>query len=441
MVEGMSVILIILVLLVSGMPLVFAFGVSGFLCAMLFGTSGPIIMLPQIIYESVNSFELLTIPLFILMGVVLTVAPSGRDLYEVIHRWLYKIPGSVAMSNIFACTIFAAMSGSSPATAAAIGTSGIPEMRKRGISDSLACGTIVGGGTLGILIPPSITFIVYGIATETSIGQLFIAGIVPGILISLAFCVWIMVAVYYQNRNKLKNSTTIEQSNMTKGYSWPEKMEYLPKTIPFVLLIALMLYAIYFGVATPSEAAAIGALGAIVQTLFVYRSYITKKTVVDIMRSTVNHTGMIMLIAATTVFFSNVMTDIGITQQLTNIAASVQTSKWVTMLLINLILLGMGCFLPPFVIILMTAPLLLPLIKNLGFDPIWFGVIMTINLEVGCITPPFGINLFIVKGIAPDIPMFEILKGSVAFAVILLAAIIFFSVFPDIVLWLPKKMI
>ncbi len=440
MFDGLIVVFITLLFLLSGMPLVFAFGISGLICGLLLGGTGAVTMLAQVIYHSVDSFELLTIPLFVFMGVVITVAPSGRDLYEAIHRFLYKVPGGIAISNIFACTIFAAMSGSSPATAAAIGTSGIPEMRKRGIPDFLACGTIVGGGTLGILIPPSITLIVYGIATEVSIGQLFIGGIVPGIIISLAFSCWIMICMFYTRRKGRRKAAAGGEAVVRECYSWSDRMQYLPKTIPFIVLIALILYSIYFGVATPSEAAAIGALGGVVLTLVFYRAYITKGNAMEILRATVNQTGMLMLIATTTLFFSNVMTEIGLTQQVANLAGSVQASKWATLVVINVILLVMGAFLPPFVIILLTAPLLLPLIKNLGFDPIWFGVMMTINMEIGCISPPFGLNLFVVKGIAPDIKMSVILKGTVAFVAILMLSIAAFSVFPEMVLWLPNKM-
>jgi len=440
MLDGLIVVFITLLFLLSGMPLVFAFGISGLICGLLLGGTGAVTMLAQVIYHSVDSFELLTIPLFVFMGVVITVAPSGKDLYEAIHRFLYKVPGGIAISNIFACTIFAAMSGSSPATAAAIGTSGIPEMRKRGIPDFLACGTIVGGGTLGILIPPSITLIVYGIATETSIGQLFIGGIVPGIIISLAFSCWIVICMYYRRKRGQMQAAAGGEAIAREHYSWSERMQYLPKTIPFIVLIALILYSIYFGVATPSEAAAIGALGGVVLTMVFYRAYITKGNAMEILRATVNQTGMLMLIATTTLFFSNVMTEIGLTQQVANLAGSVQASKWATLVVINVILLVMGAFLPPFVIILLTAPLLLPLIKNLGFDPIWFGVMMTINMEIGCISPPFGLNLFVVKGIAPDIQMSVILKGTVAFVAILMLSIAAFSIFPEMVLWLPNKM-
>lgn len=440
MLDGLVVVFITLIFLLSGMPLVFAFGISGLICGLLLGGTGAVTMLAQVIYHSVDSFELLTIPLFVFMGIVITVAPAGRDLYEAIHRFLYRVPGGIAISNIFACTIFAAMSGSSPATAAAIGTSGIPEMRKRGISDSLACGTIVGGGTLGILIPPSITLIVYGIATEISIGQLFIGGIVPGIIVSLAFSCWIIIYMFYSRRKGQRQAAAGGEAIVREHYSWSEKMRYLPKTVPFILLIICILYVIYFGVATPSEAAAIGALGSIVLTLIFYRAYITKGNAMEIIRATANQTGMLMLIATTTMFFSNVMTEIGLTQQVANLAGSVQGSKWLTLAVINMILLVMGAFLPPFVIILLTAPLLLPLIKNLGLDPIWFGVMMTINMEIGCITPPFGLNLFVVKGIAPDVRMPTILRGSIAFVVILILSIVAFSIFPELVLWLPNKM-
>ncbi|HOE17753.1 MAG TPA: TRAP transporter large permease [Syntrophorhabdaceae bacterium] len=440
MLNGLIVVFITLLFLLSGMPLVFAFGISGLICGFLLGGTGAVTMLAQVIYHSVDSFELLTIPLFVFMGIVITVAPAGRDLYEAIHRFLYRVPGGIAISNIFACTIFAAMSGSSPATAAAIGTSGIPEMRKRGISDSLACGTIVGGGTLGILIPPSITLIVYGIATEISIGQLFIGGIVPGIIISLAFSCWIIIYMFYSRRKGQRQAAASGEAIVREHYSWSEKMRYLPKTVPFILLIICILYVIYFGVATPSEAAAIGALGSIVLTLIFYRAYITKGNAMEIIRATANQTGMLMLIATTTMFFSNVMTEIGLTQQVANLAGSVQGSKWLTLAVINMILLVMGAFLPPFVIILLTAPLLLPLIKNLGLDPIWFGVMMTVNMEIGCITPPFGLNLFVVKGIAPDVRMPTILRGSIAFVVILILSIVAFTIFPELVLWLPNKM-
>lgn len=446
MTEALVVIAISLIVLFSGMPLAFGFGAVAMCCGLVFGTTGPLDMLAHTMYGAVNSFELLTLPLFILMGIVLAHSPAGNDLYEAIHRLLSRLPGSLVMSNIWACSVFAAMCGSSPATAAAIGSSGIPEMRRRGVPDGLAAGSIVGGGTLGILIPPSITFIVYGIATETSIGKLFMAGVVPGIVITLMFTIWVyIISVLDKKREKAQSGKISDQHNgtvtaVTRIYTWSEKMEYLPKVLPFVILIALIIGSIYGGIATPSEAAAIGAGASIVLVLTVYRKTLTLKSVMSIMGKTVNESAMIMLIAATSVLFQSVLTDLALTQKATVAITTLSANPWVVMLIINLLLLLLGCFLPPFAIILLTAPLLHPIILKLGFDPIWFGVIVTINMEAGCITPPFGINLYVVKGIAPDIPMGRIIMGSMPFLAILLLGIVVVSFFPELALWLPGKM-
>ncbi len=440
MIEALLIIFIALVILFSGMPLAFAFGVTSVACAWIFHSTGPMDMLAQVMYGGVNSFELLTLPLFILMGVVLAHSPAGSDLYESAHRFLNRLPGSLAMANVWACAVFAAMCGSSPATAAAIGSSGIPEMRKRGVPDSLATGAIVGGGTLGILIPPSITFIIYGIATETSIGKLFIAGIIPGIVITILFCLWILFYSIAAKRKAPVLEPGTESLTLPESYTWAERLAYLPRILPFLCLIALIMAVIYGGIATPSEAAAVGAVASIILVLTVYRSTLTLKSIVNILERTVNESAMIMLICATTVLFQSVLTDLSVTQQAVNGIVAMKANPWVIMLLINLLLLLLGCFLPAFAIILLTAPLLHPIILHLGFDPVWFGVIVTINMEAGCITPPFGINLYVVKGIAPDVSMGRILLGSMPFLAILLLGIVIISAFPDLALWLPGRM-
>lgn len=433
--EGLLIIFITLVIVLSGMPLAFAFGFVAMTIALLFGASGPLEMVASVLFESINSFELLTIPLFVLMGVVIANSPAGSDLYESIHRFFCRLPGGLAMSNIWACTIFSAMCGSSPATAAAIGTAGIPEMRKRGIADSLAAGSIVGGGTLGILIPPSITFIIYGIATETSIGELFIAGIIPGLMITMLFCLWALIQTVW-----ITHTIPISQRSQPDHYTWAEKMEYVPRAIPFVLLIALIIVAIYGGVATPSEAAGLGAFGAVLLVIFVYRRILNKKLIKHIFKHVTGETSMIMLVAATTVFYQSVLTDLYITQNIVEWIANLSASRWIIMFLINFLLLLLGCFLPPFAIILLVAPFLHPVILNLGFDPIWFGVIVTINMEAGCITPPFGINLYVVKGIASDMSMGKIMLGSLPFLFIIFLSIIILSFFPELATWLPAQM-
>lgn len=433
--EGLAIISLTLIVVLSGMPLAFAFGFVAVVVALLFGASGPLEMAASVLFESVNSFELLTIPLFVLMGVVIANSPAGSDLYETIHRFLCRLPGGLAMSNIWACAIFSAMCGSSPATAAAIGTAGIPEMRKRGIADSLAAGSIVGGGTLGILIPPSITLIIYGIATETSIGELFMAGIIPGLMITLLFCLWALIQSAWGIQ-----TLPVAQRPQVERYTWAEKMQCVPRALPFVLLIMLIIIAIYGGVATPSEAAGLGAFGAVLLVAVVYRRILSKKVIRHIFGHVTAETSMIMLVAATTVFYQSVLTDLYITQNIVEWIVSLDASRWAVMLLINLLLLLMGCFLPPFAIILLVAPFLHPVILNLGFDPIWFGVVVTINMEAGCITPPFGINLYVVKGIAPDMSMGRIMMGSLPFLLIIFLGIVILSIFPELATWLPAQM-
>lgn len=436
--EGIIIIMITLAVVFSGMPLAFAFGFVAVVCALIFGASGPLDMAASVLFESINSFGLLTIPLFILMGVVIANSPAGSDLYEAIHRFLYRLPGGLAMSNIWACAIFSAMCGSSPATAAAIGTAGIPEMRKRGISDSLAAGSIVGGGTLGILIPPSITLIVYGIATETSIGKLFIAGIIPGILMTGLFCLWALIQTLIASRRLHLSDRPVAQPE--EQYSWAEKWQYVPRALPFVLLITMIIVSIYGGIATPSEAAGLGALGSVLLVLLVYHRTLNRRVLKNIYSHVTRETAMIMLVAATTVYYQSVLTDLYITQNIMQWIIQLQASRWVIMFLINVLLLILGCFLPPFAIILLVAPLLHPVILKLGFDPIWFGVVVTINMEAGCITPPFGINLYVVKGIAPDMTIGQIMKGSLPFLLLLFLGIVILSFLPDLALWLPDRM-
>jgi C4-dicarboxylate transporter, DctM subunit len=440
MIEGLAIVAITLVIVLTGMPLAFAFGFAGVVCAVLFGATGPLGMVANVLYESVNTFGLLTIPLFVLMGVVIANSPAGSDLYEAIHRLLYRLPGGLAMSNIAACGLFAAMCGSSPATCAAIGTSGIPEMRKRGIPDTLAAGSIVGGGTLGILIPPSIVLIVYGIATETSIGKLFIAGVLPGILIMILFCIWAFIQCSFISDNARQSHGVTASFETSEMYTWSERLRYLPRALPFILLVLSIIVSIYGGVATPSEAAGLGALGSILLVLIVYRGTLNRKVIRRVYRHVINETAMIMLVAATTVFFQSVLTDLYVTQRLMSVIVNIEASRWVIMALINLLLLLLGCFLPPFAIILLVAPLLHPVIVGFGFDPVWFGVVVTINMEAGCITPPFGINLYVVKGIAPDMPIARILKGSMPFLIILLLGIVILSIFPELALWRPRHM-
>ena len=385
--------------------------------------------LPELFYAELNSFALLSIPMFIIMGAAISSTRAGPDLYEALERWLTRVPGGLVVSNLGACALFAAMSGSSPATCAAIGKMGIPEMRKRGYPDEVAAGSIAAGGTLGILIPPSVTMIVYGIATETSIGRLFLAGVMPGVMLVMLFIAW---AIFDTWR---RGAAGVALSGIR--YSWAQKFEILPRVLPFLAIILGVLYALYGGVATPSETAAVGALLCIIVAMIVYRMY-QPSALWAVLRDSTKESVMILFIIGAAGVFSFMLSSLFVTQSVAGWIGGLDVNRWVLMAIINLFLLVAGFFLPPVAVILMSAPILLPIITSAGFDPYWFAVIVTVNMEIGLITPPVGLNLYVINSIAPDISLKKILMGSLPFVGCMILGIILLSIFPGIVTWLPE---
>ena len=357
-----------LAVLATGIPIAFglAFVSTAFFLAI--EGFGRVPLLAETFWNGLQDFGIVTIPMFLLMGIAVAASPAGKDLYSALDRWLNKVPGGLVISNLGACSIFAALCGSSPATCAAIGKMGIPEMRKRGYSPELATGTICAGGTLGILIPPSITMIIYGISTGTSIGKLFIAGIIPGIMLTALFMIWAFVYV----RINREGSEKVE----VQEFTWKQRFEILPKIIPFFLLVVGVLYVLYGGIATPNEASAVGALISVILVAVIYKMY-RFKDIWAILEESMKESVMLMLIIAASFLFSFILSNLYITQTLAKEMVEIAANKWMLMLYINLFLLIAGCFLPPVAIILMTAPILYPIITAAGFDPIWFGVIMT----------------------------------------------------------------
>ena len=384
-------------------------------------------VIPEVIFGKLDSFALLSIPMFILMGAAVASSRAGADLYELLSRWLTRVPGGLVVSNLGACALFSAMSGSSPATCAAIGKMGIPEMVKRGYPKGVAAGSIAAGGTLGILIPPSVTMIVYGISTETSIGRLFIAGILPGLMLTGLFMAWAIWSTWRQTDGVIVSNIR---------YTLKERLELMPKIVPFLLIIVFVLWALYGGVATPSEAAAVGALACVVLAIIVYRMW--RPTVLwHVFRDCTKESVMIMVIIGASGLFSFMLSSLYITQSLAQWIIDMQLNPWMLMLMINIFLLGAGFFLPPVAVILMAAPILLPIIIEAGFDPYWFAVVLTINMEIGLITPPVGLNLFVINGIAPDIKLQTILWGSLPYVGCMVLAIVLLCIFPGIATWLP----
>lgn len=424
----------------SGMPIAFAVGGVALLFMLVFMPAAQIRIVAETIYSELNNFTLLTIPLFILMGAAIGKSRAGSDLYNSLNRWLHRVPGGLGVANTLACSVFAAMCGSSPATCAAIGSSGIPEMRKRGYSNGLATGIIGAGGTLGILIPPSLTMILYGLATEQSIGKLFMGGVGPGILLTAMFCGWVMFAAGRERREARAGRGHAASAGLLdeERYTWRERLATLPRLLPFLLLILLVMAALYGGWATPSEVAGIGAFGALVLVVVVYGCWRWMDLKV-ILSGTARESSMIMLIIAMSFLYTYVMSYLHITQSVASWLVSLHMGKWEFLFWINMLLLVLGCLLPPVAIILMVTPVILPALKALNIDLVWFGAILTINMEIGLLTPPMGLNLFVMNGIAPDIPLRDIMRGVMPFLLLMVLGILLLCVFPEIVMWLPNR--
>lgn len=466
--QGAIIAAIALAAFVLGMPIAFALGFTSIVSIWLFLGPSQVDLFGKFVFDSTNDFGLLAIPLFVLMGNVFGGSTVSKHLFEAGEAWLSRLRGGLAMSSVVASAVFAAISGSSAATAAAIGGVAVPEMEKRGYSQRIAAGAVAAGGTLGILIPPSITLILYGIASEESIGQLFAAGVVPGIIVTVMFCVWIYIATGIDQRRATRiverefaaaareagsagttstgalgqtgtaTSVLTRQSGdiVAPTYSWSTKMTALVRVLPFVLLILAVLVTLYAGVATPSEAAAVGVVLVLLLVGVAYRG-LKGKQFLKILLDTTNQSTMILMITAFSGVIALVLSFLRVPQELASIVTDLDVNKWVVMITINLVLLVMGMFLPPVSIVVMVTPILYPLITGLGFDPIWFGIIVTINMEVGLITPPVGLNLYVLKGMLPHVALKDIILGSLPYVGVLSMAIALFSFFPSLITWLP----
>ena len=428
--QGAIVLVVTLAVLLSGAPVAFGLGAIAIFFLLAFQGVDALQVVAETLFSGLHDFTLVSIPMFVMMGAAIGSSPAGKDLYIALDRWLYRLPGGLVISNLGACALFAALTGSSPACCAAIGRMGIPEMRSRGYPDDVATGSICAGGTLGILIPPSITFILYGIATETSIGRLFLAGVLPGVLLTTLFMLWTVFII--RRRGFRAHAVNFR-------YSWKEKFQSIPKVAPFLAIIVAVMYVLYGGVATPSEAAGVGAALCVLLAILIYRMWRPAQWW-SILRDTTRESVMILMIIAAAVLFGYMLTSLYLTQTLAQAIADAHVNRWVLMAMINVFLLVCGFFIPPAAIILMTAPILYPIIKTAGFDPVWFGVMLTINMEIGLIHPPVGLNIYIVSSIAPDVPVTRIMWGTIPYVGCMILALVILSVFPEIATWLPDRL-
>ncbi|MEL7414530.1 MAG: TRAP transporter large permease [Pseudomonadota bacterium] len=383
--------------------------------------------LGDMVWQTSKDFLLVAIPMFILLGEILLRSGIAERMYDGIVKWLGWLPGGLMHANTGSCALFAATSGSSVATAATIGTVAIPQIERRGYNERLFLGTVAAGGTLGILIPPSINLILYGLLTDTSVPELYLAGFLPGFLLAALFMATVVVLCV------LRPGWGGERVQV----SWAERLAALPALLPPIGIFLVVVGSIYAGLATPTEAAALGVVAALILAA-------SNRTLsIDMLRQaiegTIRTTSMIMLIILAAVFLNFVLSVIGLTQALADFVTGLGISPMQTMLVIVLVLLIVGCFMETLSMLLTTAPLIAPIVIALGFDPVWFGILLMVLLETALITPPIGINLYVVQGVRERGEIVDVMIGAAPFVVTMVGMIGLLLAFPQIALWLPEQ--
>lgn len=416
--------------LALGLPLAFVLGGVGMIgCYFLWGSKGLYIAAAQA-YGAMGKFTLIAIPLFIFMAMILERAGVAENLYTMMHRWMGPLRGGLAIGTVLICTIFAAMAGISGAATVSMGLIALPEMLKRKYDKLIAMGCISGGGALGILIPPSVPMILYATLTGESVGGLFAGGVFPGILLAFLFVLYISIRCFFQPH--LGPALPKEERA-----SWPEKFASLKAVILPLIIIVMVLGSIYAGVCTATEAAALGVLGAVISAA-VYRK-LTWVLIKEACYRTANLTAMIIWILIGAYCFTSVYTGTGAHELMEKLLLSIPGGKYAILITIQAVFFVLGCILDPAGIIMICTPVFIPVIKSLGFDPLWFGVLFIMNMEMGYLTPPFGFNLFYMKAIAPpDVTMSDIYRSIVPFVALQALGLAIVIIFPEIALWFPR---
>ena len=419
----------LLILIFAGVPIAFSLGALSLTLIFLLLGSRQLFLVSATAFGQINNFALAAIPLFIFMAEIILHSGVSKDAFDMLSKWTSRVPGGLAVASQLTCTLFASVSGASTATAAAVGRIAVPEMLERNYDKRLCCGSIAAGGALGALIPPSIYMIIYGTLVEESIGQLFMGGVIPGLMLSGMFIAYIIIRCW---RNpKLAPRLTV---------TWSERWRSLHKVWAIIFLAMSMLVSIYLGIATPAEIAGVGSFFAIIIGL-AYRR-LTWKAVKGAFFSTCRITCFIGWILVAASLFGFVLSYLQLPQQLSQWLVETVASPYLIIVGINIILILLGCIMDPAGILLVTIPIFVPIVKAVGFDAIWFGVMFVVNTELAQITPPLGLNLYIIKGIAPkDISLNDILIGAGPFMLLDAVGLALVIIFPQIILWLPSTMI
>jgi len=412
----------------SGIWIGFSLFIVGFVGMLLFSPLPAGNNMASSVWATINKWELVALPLFILMGEILFHSGISESLFKGLVPWVYRLPGGLLLMNIVSCTLFAAVSGSSAATTATVGRITLAEFDKLGYDRKLAMGSLAGAGTLGFLIPPSLIMIVYAVLAEVSIGKMFIAGVLPGILLASVY----MLYIIYRG---IRNPEIAPKTQET--YSWKERFVALRDLGPVIILILMVLGSIYAGIATPTEAAALGVLGA---ALFAFLNRrLDLKGLFSCLQAAVKTTSMICLIVMGASYLSRVMGFLGIPAAITQGIVSLNLSPYTLMIMLGLVYVVLGCILDGFSIVVMTLPIALPMVTAAGFDPLWFGIYLILMVELSQITPPVGFNLFVIQGLTGE-SIGTIARFAFPFFLLMVLTTAIITLFPDIALFLPRLM-
>ncbi len=421
--------LALILLMMVGVPIAFSLGFVALGMGVIFVGPRIFFLFGTLAYGKVNSFALVAVPLFIFMAEIIIVSGAAKDAFGMLNKWIGALPAGLAIASQMGCTLFAAVCGASTATTAVVGGMCVPEMLKRGYDKKLATGSIAAGGALGVLIPPSILLIIYGIIAETSIGQLFIAGIIPGLLlVAWRIGYFLVLAV-------LKP----ELAPRVRGFTWRERFTSLWMVLPLAGLAVFIFGALYTGMATPSEVAGVGALAALVICLC-YRK-LSWAVLKEALQKTTRTTCFILWILVAASAFGYVFSYLQVPQHLVEWVTGLGFNRYVVIVGINLMLFVLGCVMDPAAIIMVTVPIFAPMVEALGFDLIWFGIMFVVNMELAEITPPLGLNLYVMKAVAPpEVELNDIIKGSIPFMLLDIVGLAMVIIWPGLVLWLPSQM-
>ena len=417
---------VLLALIALSVPIAAVLGVLALALAQFYSVMPLHFALGDVMWENGIEFLLIAIPLFILMGEILLRSGIAQRMYGALAQWLSWLPGGLMHSNVGSCALFAATSGSSVATAATIGTVALPEVDRHRYNERLFVGTLAAGGTLGILIPPSINLIIYGLLTDTSVPQLYLAGFVPGLLLAVLFMLTVVVACMFRPS---WGGTPIETS-------WALRLRSLVHLLPPLGIFFVVVGSIYAGLATPTEAASLGVVASL--GLAAFARSLDLKMLRRAVEGTMRTTAMVMLIILAAIFLNFVLAAIGLTQALSQFILELGLTPMQTLLAVIVFYLVLGCFMETLSMLLTTTPLIVPIIVALGFDPVWFGILMMVMLETALITPPIGVNLYVVQGVRGRGSMNDVIAGTLPFVATMFVMIALLVIFPEIALWLPE---